>query len=325
MKDVEVTVYCLVYNHEKFLRDCLEGFVNQKTNFRFKVIVHDDASTDNSADIIREYAEKYPEIIEPIYQTENQYSKGVKIVPTYIYPRMEGKYIAICEGDDFWNDENKLQRQYDALEENPDIHFCVCRVREIAEDGTPLGFSKPQDKRLKNGRVPAELVVQTNAETCYQFQTSGYFFRKDTYDKYIEKKYIYYVKCNMGDIQLVLYFSHLSDTYFIDEELSSHRNTNSNWSADLRANPEKKLRTFVDGERIYRNFDRYTNKRFHKYAIHRIKVLRQGYVHFCLEHRMYDKITAIKHWKYYENKKELIYCLMKVYAPKLLELIGKAD
>ena len=99
MNDVEVTVYCTVYNHGKFLRDCLEGFVNQKTNFKYKVIVHDDASTDNSADIIREYAEKYPEIIEPIYQTENQYSKRVRIVPTYIYPRMEGKYIAICEAN----------------------------------------------------------------------------------------------------------------------------------------------------------------------------------------------------------------------------------
>ena len=72
MNEVAVSVYCLVYNHEKYLRQCLDGFVMQKTNFKFEVIVHDDASTDGSADIIREYEQKYPEIIKPIYQTVNQ-------------------------------------------------------------------------------------------------------------------------------------------------------------------------------------------------------------------------------------------------------------
>ena len=71
-----VTILCLVYNHESYIRQCLEGFVMQKTNFRFEAIVHDDASTDGTAAIIREYAEKYPDIIKPIFETENQYSKG---------------------------------------------------------------------------------------------------------------------------------------------------------------------------------------------------------------------------------------------------------
>ena len=71
-----VTILCLVYNHESYIRQCLEGFVMQKTNFRFEAIVHDDASTDGTAAIIREYAEKYPDINKPIFETENQYSKG---------------------------------------------------------------------------------------------------------------------------------------------------------------------------------------------------------------------------------------------------------
>ena len=70
-----LSIRCFVYNHEPYLRQCLEGFVMQKTSFAFEAIVHDDASTDNSAAIIREYAEKYPDIIKPIYETENQYSK----------------------------------------------------------------------------------------------------------------------------------------------------------------------------------------------------------------------------------------------------------
>ena len=98
---VVVSIQCLVYNHEPFLRQCLDGFITQKTDFQFEAIVHDDASTDGSAAIIREYAERYPDIIKPIYQTENQYSKGVS--PTAIVTKScRGKYIALCEGDDYW-------------------------------------------------------------------------------------------------------------------------------------------------------------------------------------------------------------------------------
>ena len=89
-----VSVYCLTYNHEKYIKDALEGFINQKTDFEYEVFVHDDASTDNTAKIIKEYAQKYPHIIKPILQKENQYSKGVKIFYQYIYPRISGKYIA---------------------------------------------------------------------------------------------------------------------------------------------------------------------------------------------------------------------------------------
>ena len=89
---IVVSVYCLAYNHEQYIRDALEGFVRQKTNFRYEVLVHDDASTDNTPAIIWEYAQKYPDIIKPIFQTENQYSKGVKILPEIIHPKSSGRY-----------------------------------------------------------------------------------------------------------------------------------------------------------------------------------------------------------------------------------------
>ena len=100
--ELMVTVNCLVYNHEPFLRQCLDGFVMQKTTFKFEVIVHDDASTDRSADIIREYAERYPNIIRPVFEKENQYSKGVtrELLHIFFLPTCSRKYIAYCEGDD---------------------------------------------------------------------------------------------------------------------------------------------------------------------------------------------------------------------------------
>lgn len=119
-----VSIRCLVYNHEPYLRQCLEGFVMQKTNFPFEAIVHDDASTDGSAAIIREYAEKYPDIIKPIYETENQYSKRDGSLRRIMDERMRGKYVATCEGDDYWIDPLKLQKQIDFMEANPEYSMC---------------------------------------------------------------------------------------------------------------------------------------------------------------------------------------------------------
>lgn len=118
---IMVSVVCDVYNHEPYLRQCLDGFVIQKTNFKIEVLVHDDASTDKSAEIIMEYTNKYPDIFKPILQQENQYSRGVGIWKTYQFPRVAGKYVAICEGDDYWTDPLKLQKQVDFLESHPDF------------------------------------------------------------------------------------------------------------------------------------------------------------------------------------------------------------
>lgn len=122
-----VFVLCMVYNHGPYLRQCLDGFVMQQTSFPFEVIVHDDASTDGSADIIREYADKYPDIIKPVYETENQYSKGADSAAG---KKLEAaishgvKYRAVCEGDDYWIDPLKLQKQFDFLEAHPDFVMC---------------------------------------------------------------------------------------------------------------------------------------------------------------------------------------------------------
>ncbi|MDD3036338.1 glycosyltransferase [Bacteroides sp.] len=125
---ITVTICCLTYNHEKFVKQCLDGFIMQKTNFHFEVLIHDDASTDKTQEIIREYATNYPDIIKPVLQKENQYSKGIRaILATFCYPQAKGKYIAICEGDDYWIDPLKLQKQVDFLENNPDYAMVYTR------------------------------------------------------------------------------------------------------------------------------------------------------------------------------------------------------
>ena len=151
MNDFLVTVVCVAYNHEEYIRDALDNFAAQKTNFKFKVVVHDNASTDNTPKIIQEYAEKYPGLFFPILQKENQ-KRG--FMRTFIQPQLEGKYFAICEGDDYWCDPNKLQEQFDFMEQHPDYVACVhntlkydCRTNK----GTPFYENgKSRDIKLED-------------------------------------------------------------------------------------------------------------------------------------------------------------------------------
>ena len=131
-----VSICCITYNHHLYIRQCLNGFLMQKTNFAFDVIINDDCSTDGTTEILREYASKNPDIIKPIFQDENQYAKGVRgMFQHFVFPKAQGKYIAICEGDDYWTDPLKLQKQVDYLETHPNFSMCFHRVECLAEKG----------------------------------------------------------------------------------------------------------------------------------------------------------------------------------------------
>lgn len=119
-----VSVCCIVYNQELFLRDCFDGFVAQKTNFPIEILIHDDASNDGTTEIINEYTEKHPNLFKPIIQVQNQYSKGLGLIGLKLnLKRAKGKYIAFCEGDDYWTDPLKLQKQVDFLEKHEEYGF----------------------------------------------------------------------------------------------------------------------------------------------------------------------------------------------------------
>lgn len=150
-----VSIICLAWNHGPYIRDALEGFVNQKTDFPFEVLVHDDASTDDTAAIIREYAARYPDIIRPVYQTENQYSKGVCISRDILFPMIRGRYVALCEGDDYWTDPLKLSTQVAALEAHPEVDICTHRVLRT-RDGKPAGYDGPGGRTRI---IPASCVI----------------------------------------------------------------------------------------------------------------------------------------------------------------------
>lgn len=129
-KKIKVAIRCFTYNQEPYIRKCLDGFIMQKTSFHFVAVVHDDASTDGTTEIVQEYAAKYPEIIVPILERENQWSKHDgslgKVMETAINS-YNPEYTATCEGDDYWIDPLKLQKQVDAMESTPNASFCYTK------------------------------------------------------------------------------------------------------------------------------------------------------------------------------------------------------
>ena len=134
-----VSVLCTTYNHEKYIRQCLDSMVSQKTDFPFEIIVRDDCSTDTTGSIIREYGEKYPGIVIPFILPFNHFSRGMTNDSFAEMFRMaRGKYIAICEGDDFWTDPEKLQVQADFLEAHPEYSACVTSSHYAGPDGNLL-------------------------------------------------------------------------------------------------------------------------------------------------------------------------------------------
>src|SRR5690606_30550733 len=172
-----VSICCITYNHVHFVRDALEGFLMQKTNFPIEILIHDDASTDGTEELIRDYEVKYPEIIKPIYETENQYVKGRKGSRTFNFPRAKGKYIAMCEGDDFWIDPLKLQKQVDFLEANPTFSgtFHETRVLEYNEQ------QQDNRERVYGRNAPDICTVEDTLSTYSLFHTSSFLFRSSCY------------------------------------------------------------------------------------------------------------------------------------------------
>jgi glycosyltransferase involved in cell wall biosynthesis len=118
-----VSIFCATYNHENYISDAIEGFLSQITDFKFEVIICEDNSTDNTAEIIKIYEKENPKLIKVFYHKENLHSQKIDFFQTEFLPTAQGKYIAFCEGDDYWTDPLKLQKQVDYLESN---QHCSC-------------------------------------------------------------------------------------------------------------------------------------------------------------------------------------------------------
>lgn len=207
-----VSICCITYNHEPYIEDALKGFLIQETDFPFEILIHDDASTDRTADIIREYEAKYPRLIKPIYQVENQYSQGVKISAKFNFPRSQGKYIALCEGDDYWTSKEKLEKQYQFLEKNKEYSLCFHSANVV--------FEGPEIKHCFKGECLEEREY-TGREIYKEWTipTASTFFVNDKVliNNLNNENYFY------GDIIIFLSMASVGKLWAIHEQMSVYR------------------------------------------------------------------------------------------------------
>lgn len=250
--DIKVSIICAAYNHEKYIAKTLESFVKQKTNFKFEVICHDDASNDDTAKIILEFQKKYPQIIKPIIQSENQYSKG-KSVSWIMYEQAQGKYIAMCEGDDYWIDENKLQKQFDYMETHSNCTMCFTNaIIENQENGEKRIFIPYTDK---------DEAVFLAEQEIYEFKDLWKLSAIPTASIFFPKKNLYQTPesfrlkgCPKGDLRMRMYFTGMGYAYFINETMCLYRAAVPG-SATTRWRVSSKKESLKRAESILEMFD----------------------------------------------------------------------
>lgn len=246
--DNETIVYvvCFTYNHLKYIRQCLEGFAMQKTDFPFRVIVHDDASTDGTADIIREYGERYPELFHIIIQENNQYSKGVSL-KKIVVPLLTGKYIAICEGDDCWIASNKLQKQYDYMEQHPECSICVHNAVRV-DERTGSEYLQTQQKTDKNYSIDEVILYGAGL-----FATNSFFMKTEYY---VDRPQCFYCP-GVGDYPMLVYATINGQCHYFADILSQYNyGTSNSWTVRILRNPLKAVEHYEDMIKMLHRIDR---------------------------------------------------------------------
>lgn len=287
MNNVKVSVCCITYNHGKYLRDALESFINQITNFNYEIIIHDDYSTDNTVDIINEYKKKYPDIIVPMFEIENQYSKGIKSA-LKTFEKAKGKYIAICEGDDFWCDKYKLQKQFDIMEKNKKATLCFHNA--VLYNRTKKTYKKYINKNDMEKEYYNKSEYNSGELLCIKYcgniPTASMFFKKEC----IKTLPDFYHKLNPGDMTLKLHFAGCGKALYINEIMSAYRrnvegSSTTTWKNDKDIKSiENRIDQFI---KIIESYDEFSN---YKYTTELQKCKKRYLLDFNLEKNEYDKI-----------------------------------
>lgn len=208
MKKIKVSILCLTYNHGKYIKQTLDSFLMQKTDFNFEILINDDASSDGTVEILREYQKKHPGIIKPLFQKENQYSKGLRnFMPRFLFPISTGEYFALCEGDDYWTDPLKLQKQVDFLDTHNEYSLCFHPVKVVYENNERETSVFPERT--------TEFSVKKLLEDNF-IQTNSVMYRKQKYED-MELDVV------PGDWYLHLYHAQYGKIGFINEPMAVYR------------------------------------------------------------------------------------------------------
>ena len=278
---IDVSVLVISYNHEKFIEECLESVLRQKTDFSFEILIHDDASSDRTQNIIKRYQLQYPGVIKTVLQKENQFKKGRTHPDEFLFPLIKGKYVCIIEGDDCWCDEYKLQKQFEAMEVQKGCSICVHKTQSIDSEGRKLNQVLGERVFLE-GVIPRldmfKIYFQQNE---WVFQTGSYFMRSEIF---LDRP-CFWSEFYVGDLPMVLWFVHNGDFYFIDEIMSCYGRFSEGSATNLNREKEYAVQKAETNARGLIAFNEYTLKIYWAYLRH---------------------ITSFYIYQYYSATKEII-------------------
>lgn len=310
MDKIMVSIDCITYNHEKYIAEAIESFLNQKTNFKYEILIYDDASTDRTPEIIKKYQQQYPDIIKPIFQHENQFSKGVKrISAKFNHPRARGKYIALCEGDDYWNDVNKLQEQVEYMESNLKCGMCF-----HAADIIHIGRGKIDEIRPYDNDCIAKTEDIILGDGGY-IATNSILYRKDIMSNPPD----FYINSFVGDYPLQIFTSTLEYAYYINKVMSVYRvgdeESWSNMNRDKNNTCEKFIETRKNVAKMLKEFNSYSNG---KYSSTIEKKILRDEILILIKTKKINKIKESQYVEFYKNLTMLqkIKLYVQSYFPK---------
>lgn len=288
-----VTVICITYGHEKFIAQALDSFVMQKTNFKFKIFVGEDCGPDRTADIVREYAARYPELIVPFIREKNM---GAQHNLIDLCQRADSPYLAFCEGDDYWTDEYKLQKQFDYMEEHRKFPVCLMKTEIAAPADWYLRswYKEVHGKLIIPDSIPG-FGMQKEYSVSYYLNknighTSTFFFRWN-YDLQIPEKYY---EGLIGDAPLLLMQLGNQKIGFIPEVASVYRINEGSvfFNRDLDSLFLKTRVSYVHWMSYFRDF---ALQNFKKYPItaleNRIKLESANYLGKLVQYNDTKKIA----------------------------------
>lgn len=214
----KVSVCIPTYNHEQFIRQTLDGVLMQKTDFDIEIVIGDDASTDNNQAIIKEYIAQYPHLFNAFLHQENQGPKEPREFAgrnnvLMILKACKGDYVALCEGDDYWTDPLKLQKQYDFMEAHKDYMICHHNMRVIYEDKSPEHFFNEPDQKTHS-------TIQDILDDRWFIATASTFYR----NYFCDHDFVdWHSRAAAGDWALVIQLAALGDINYIPEPMGVYR------------------------------------------------------------------------------------------------------
>lgn len=302
-RDYTVLIHCTTYNHGKYIKDALEGFVMQKCSYSFCAIIIDDCSTDNNAEIIREYTEKYPDIIKPILLGENHMQHGILRDPYFEKWHQAAKYIAECEGDDYWTDPLKLQKQVNFMENHPQ---CSMVFHNAYYEDSETHFRRGIHKIYDKSRYADMNHIMRDGGFI---PTCSIVYRQESFKNYKE----FLAGCPAGDLKHQIYAKLQGDVYYINAVMGVYRLVSTSETHQVAKNLDKYVERQNKFINWYKELDQYTDYKYQKEVNESIAFAE---ARILVAKRHYLKLWKPKYWTFimYKSVKARIGLVLAMFG-----------